>query len=106
LFIIRHGGQSPYSQEVTDVSTANLNIEPGNVKLLNSTLIHHQSVICCVTFSRFSLRRTVCTPQSALLRCLASNTLLVPRVFKNTPSSLTKKNLMVDFGHLYDLIPF
>jgi hypothetical protein len=30
-------------------------------------LIHHQGVICCVAIDRFSLRRIIYTPQSALL---------------------------------------
>ncbi len=55
-------------------------------------MIHHQGVICCVAFGRFSLRRIAYTPQSALLphttagssmRRLASNTLLVPRALQN-----------------------
>ena len=33
-------------------------------------LIHHQAVICCVAFGRFSLRRIVYTPQAALLVAL------------------------------------
>ncbi len=35
-----------------------------------SSLIHHQDVICGVAFGRFSLRRIVYTPQSALLGAL------------------------------------
>jgi hypothetical protein len=59
----------------------------------NLTLIHHQGVIYCVAYDRFSLRRTVCTAQSALLPHkiagstmwrLVSDTLLVPRVSPKT----------------------
>jgi hypothetical protein len=40
------------------------------LRLEGRALIHHQAVICCVAFGRFSLRRIVYTPQSALLDAL------------------------------------
>jgi hypothetical protein len=49
------------------------------VKVKEGALIHHQGIICCVAFDRFSLRRI--TPYASVVapRRLTSNTLLVIR---------------------------
>jgi hypothetical protein len=57
-------------------------------------LIHHQGIICCVTFDRSFLQRIAHTPQSLLLPqksagssivALASNALLVISIPSKTP---------------------
>jgi outer membrane protein TolC len=58
----------------------------------NSALIHHQDVICCVTFGRFSLRRIVYTPQSAFLGALQLTPCWRPGIVKNPLLSLSSKN--------------
>jgi hypothetical protein len=53
-------------------------------------LIHHQGVICCVAIDRFSLRRIIYTPQSALLGALHLTPCWCPGLFQN-PSPLLIK---------------
>jgi len=53
------------------------------VKFDLHTLIHHQSIICCVAIDRFSLRRITYTPQSALLGALHLTLCWCPGLLQN-----------------------
>ncbi len=52
------------------------------------TLIHHQDVICCVAFGRFSLQRIAYTLQSALLGALHLTPCWYPGIAQNPQLSL------------------
>ena len=52
-------------------------------QIIETTLIHHQDVICGVVFGRSSLRSIAHTPSVVAPRRLAPNTFLEPRVPKS-----------------------
>ena len=55
------------------------------------SLIHHQGVICCVAFDRFSLRRITYTPQSVLLGALHLTPCWCPGLSQNPLSLIHKR---------------
>ena len=65
---------------------------------MESPLIHHQGVICFVAFGRFSLRRIVYTPHSALLGALHLTPCWCPGFLKILNYHCPLSNLIVDFG--------
>jgi hypothetical protein len=62
-------------------------------------LIHHQGVICCVALDRFSLRRTVCTSQSALLGAFIQH-LAGVQEYPSSIGIIADIELIVDLGRL------
>jgi len=58
------------------------------VKLENTSLIHHQGIICCVTFDRSSLRRIVPYASVVAPRRLTSNTFCGSGILRNLQISV------------------